>query len=54
MPSKCGNYFQNLIGNALKYHKEDVPPVVQVYTFSDKAGGCSVVVEDNGIGFEEL
>ena len=56
---------QNLIGNALKFHKDGEPPVVRVHgeTFGErrKAGGrtpaagalCRIVVEDNGIGFDE-
>lgn len=56
--------FQNLIGNALKYHKKDVAPLIKVYPAEQdlKAGGsdtashngfCHITVEDNGIGFEE-
>lgn len=42
----------NLVGNALKYHRKDVPPRVQVYS-SDEGGHFTLVVEDNGIGFDE-
>lgn len=47
--------FQNLIGNALKFHREDVPPVVKVYAKPLKAADKSytIYVEDNGIGFDE-
>jgi PAS domain S-box-containing protein len=49
---------QNLIGNAVKYHKPGVPPLVRVSAKADpdKLGGAATVsiqVEDNGIGFEE-
>jgi signal transduction histidine kinase len=48
---------QNLIGNALKYHRPEVPPVVRVSN-RPVAGQarelCQIVVEDNGIGFEEV
>lgn len=49
---------QNLIGNALKFHKSDVSPVVhvsaQVHVDPDTAEEqCLIVVEDNGIGFDE-
>jgi PAS domain S-box-containing protein len=44
--------FQNLIGNALKFHKEGEKPVIEVR--SAVAGGkLQIVVEDNGIGFED-
>jgi signal transduction histidine kinase len=44
--------FQNLIGNALKFHRPDVPPVVRVTAERDEAG-WTVTVADNGIGFED-
>jgi two-component system, LuxR family, sensor kinase FixL len=44
--------FQNLVSNALKFHKPDVPPVVHVEA---KIQGelCILSVRDNGIGFDE-
>lgn len=47
--------FQNLIGNALKFHRPDVPPHVKVYTkpLKPNAKMQTVCFEDNGIGFEE-
>lgn len=57
--SQMHQLFQNLIANALKFHRSDHPPVVRV------TGGlltprdgiqdqvCQIVVEDNGIGFDE-
>ncbi|MFZ2835834.1 MAG: ATP-binding protein [Candidatus Saccharimonadales bacterium] len=47
--------FQNLIGNALKFHREDIAPVVKVYTCDeDRAKGLQTIcIEDNGIGFDE-
>lgn len=52
---------QNLIGNGLKYHKKDVPPVIKVFSRTveqkDKDGEdgprVEIVVEDNGIGISE-
>jgi PAS domain S-box-containing protein len=41
--------FQNLISNALKYHRRDVPPVVRVYSEAAPRK-LRIVVEDNGIG----
>ena len=49
---------QNLIGNALKFQKPGEPPVVKVYSefLTQQNSGANVwqiVVEDNGIGFDE-
>lgn len=44
--------FENLVGNALKYRRKEVPPEVVVR--GEVAGGaCRITVEDNGIGFEQ-
>jgi PAS domain S-box-containing protein len=56
--------FQNLISNALKFSKDDVPPVIQIkarllenksFTSREQATGpfCLLTIEDNGIGFDE-
>lgn len=45
---------QNLIANALKFHKPGVPPRVRVYSEPGAADGtCRIGVADNGIGFDE-
>ncbi len=56
---------QNLIGNALKFHKKDEPPVVKVKGSLVRRNGCDpkktrsdkelyeLIFEDNGIGFED-
>ena len=44
--------FQNLIGNALKFHKENEPPRVSVTSRKLDNGCWEFVVEDNGIGFD--
>ncbi len=41
---------QNLIENGLKYHRPDVPPLVQVSARATEEGGCEIRVKDNGIG----
>ncbi len=63
-PLQMRQLFQNLIGNALKFHRVDEPPVVRVHgrfvqgRERRRSGGslaeerCRIVVEDNGIGFE--
>ena len=52
-PVQMRHLFQNLIGNSLKYHREGVPPVVNIYSQSSDSGNLQIVVEDNGIGFDE-
>ena len=45
---------QNLVGNALKFRRADVAPVVKIYAEADAPKDfCRLVVEDNGIGFDE-
>jgi light-regulated signal transduction histidine kinase (bacteriophytochrome) len=49
--------FQNLIANSLKYHRDDVPPVIRIESNNRPAPNgdphyVAVVVRDNGIGFE--
>ena len=52
-PTQMRQLFQNLIGNALKFHKPGDKPVVQVHSVSNTDSACQIVVEDNGIGFDE-
>lgn len=61
-PLQMRQLFQNLIGNALKFHRPDKPPIVRISANpvdalptpdgNGEALRCQVVVEDNGIGFE--
>ena len=43
------NMISNLVDNALKYSKEDVPPHIEVTT-ANKKNRILVVVKDNGLG----
>lgn len=51
--------FQNLIGNALKFHRKGESPKVKIHAHtihegtSDKGDAYEIFVEDNGIGFDE-
>jgi PAS domain S-box-containing protein len=48
--------FQNLIGNALKFHKPGVPPVIHISSTISRSyhSSCiTIYVEDNGIGFDQ-
>jgi signal transduction histidine kinase len=51
-PVQIRQLFQNLIGNALKFHKPGQAPFVQVYALRRSPGQAEVFVEDNGIGFD--
>ncbi|QPJ60363.1 MAG: GAF domain-containing protein [Candidatus Nitronauta litoralis] len=45
--------FQNLIANALKYHKKGIAPVVKISSQLDGDDRVNILVSDNGIGFDE-
>ncbi len=45
--------FQNLVGNGLKYHRPDVPPVVYISATRTGDQVYEISVGDNGIGFDE-
>ncbi|RPI84114.1 MAG: PAS domain S-box protein [Chloroflexi bacterium] len=57
-PIQIHQVLQNLIGNGLKFHKADTPPIVNVSSTIAKSRigkgeVVSIQVKDNGIGFEE-
>jgi signal transduction histidine kinase len=49
--AQMSQLLQNLISNALKFHRPDIRPVVRIdaETNGDR---CRIIVEDNGIGFD--
>lgn len=51
-PLQMRQLFQNLISNALKFHREDARPLVRVRGETLRSGRCQIKVEDNGIGFK--
>ena len=45
---------QNLVGNAIKFRREGVPPVISIRgTVDSQTQQCELAVQDNGIGFDE-
>ncbi len=54
-PTQMQQLFQNLIANALKFHRPEAAPhiVVSAPTPSDATDFVRIIVRDNGIGFDE-
>ncbi len=50
-PLQMRSLFQNLIGNALKFHKKNIPPIVKVESKTLPGNRVEITVTDNGIGF---
>ena len=52
-PLQMRQLLQNLASNALKFHREGVPPRVEITGQLDNGARARIVVADNGIGFDE-
>lgn len=54
-PTHMRQLFQNLIGNALKFHREGVDPEVKVSCSTSKSDDSmyEIIISDNGIGFDK-
>lgn len=57
-PMQMRQLLQNLIANALKFHKPNVPPVVKIKAVTEisqttKIKYTKLSIEDNGVGFDE-
>lgn len=54
-PMQMRQIVQNILENSLKYHRDGVPPRIQIRAQTTPANGaagtCTLVFEDNGIGF---
>ncbi|ADB37087.1 hybrid sensor histidine kinase/response regulator [Spirosoma linguale] len=64
IPTRIRQVFQNLLSNALKFSKPDVPPAIHISAErvehksidsppSPTGDYCRIVIRDNGIGFDE-
>ncbi len=65
IPFQIHQLFVNLITNSLKYSKDNVPPIIKIYTGKIKHGETfngieitdkkyhKIIVSDNGIGFKQ-
>ena len=51
--SQMSQLFLNLIGNALKFHREGVPPAITIDSSKTENNYWTITVEDNGIGFKK-
>ncbi len=51
-PTQMRQLFQNLVDNALKFHPAEEKPVVRIRA-QQLNEICQIIVEDNGIGFDE-
>jgi signal transduction histidine kinase len=51
-PVQIRRVLQNLLSNALKFHRAGVPLAVRVSSEMGEEGRCAITVEDNGIGFD--
>lgn len=52
-PTQMRQMMQNLVENALKFRREDCPPIVKITCQALDSDFCQITVEDNGIGFKQ-
>ncbi|RJR32352.1 MAG: PAS domain S-box protein [Desulfobacteraceae bacterium] len=50
-PNQWRQLFQNLIANAVKYHRSEVKTIIRI-SGERRGGTARILVEDNGIGFD--
>jgi len=53
IPSQMRQVFQNLISNGIKFRKKDEVPVIHIFPEMSPKDVLRIVIEDNGIGFEQ-
>jgi signal transduction histidine kinase len=49
---KIHQLFQNLLSNAMKFHREGVAPEIQITSRCTGDGYCEIDIQDNGIGID--
>jgi light-regulated signal transduction histidine kinase (bacteriophytochrome) len=65
IPGQIHQLFQNILSNALKFSRKDVPPVINITVArvaeqelegnaSPEGNFCRISIADNGIGFNEM
>jgi signal transduction histidine kinase len=65
IPGQIHQLFQNILSNALKFSKKDLPPVISISAektaqqelqghHDDNGNFCRICISDNGIGFNEM
>jgi signal transduction histidine kinase len=65
VPGQIRQLFQNILSNALKFSKKEVPPVITINVSctaqqelegpeADNGNFCRITITDNGIGFNEI
>lgn len=64
IPGQIRQLFQNILSNALKFSRKDVPPLIEIKServseksfdapVQERGAWCRIVIRDNGIGFDE-
>ncbi len=53
VPSQMRQLFQNLLSNAIKFRMPNQEPVINVFADRQKKDFHRIIVEDNGIGFDQ-
>jgi signal transduction histidine kinase len=57
IPGQMRQVFQNLLSNALKFSRQDIPPVIKIWAESTPESDgpfVRIYIRDNGIGFNEI
>ncbi|MBN1525709.1 MAG: substrate-binding domain-containing protein [Spirochaetales bacterium] len=51
-PVQMRQLFQNIIGNAMKFHREGIDPVISIDSLKNGKGMTEIQISDNGIGIK--